>query len=90
MKNLKKLKLKEVSLSKKEMQSVVGGKIIYHCLRIKPGDYYGDYVVGEFDAETQRLAATWANFWTAAGWTVSIEAKDDGSDTTSYSPYHYV
>lgn len=88
MKKLKKLDLKQFELKDDEMKALVGGKIIYNCIRTQKYDYTGA-IFYKFSTDSLSLAESWCAFWESADWTTTIIPVDDGSDEQSI-PYYYV
>lgn len=89
MKKLGKLNLKQVELKEDEMKKLVGGKIIYNCIRTQKYDNTGAITYG-FTTDNLNLANSWCGFWKSAGWTTTIIPIDDGSDSYQGVPYYYV
>lgn len=88
MKKLEKLHIKDLQeLSKEEMKALIGGKIIYYCMRKKFDPYTGASIFYTFETSSADLAYSWCGFWDSAGWDTAMFAKDDGTGT---SPYYYV
>ena len=80
MKNLKKIRLKELGqvLEDQEMKLVVGGGMeVYSCKRLDPD---GKWIF--FNTDNEALSTSWSNFWTGAG--QKVECWEYGR---GYIPY---
>ena len=88
LKKLKKLDLKQVELRDDEMKVLIGGKMIYNCIRTQKYDDTGA-IFYKFSTDSLSLANSWCAFWESAGWDTTVIPVDDGSGNQNV-PYYYV